>query len=503
MNLALLIAAIAALGGRAALAYELVQDYSGQTFFEGWDWYGNYDNTTLGDVWWLNETQATSQGLAYINSANNAIIKVDNSSNVAFNQKRNTVRITSQATYDIGSLWMIDLLHIPYGCSVWPAFWTFGPNWPEDGEIDIIEAVNLMDNNQMALPTHPTPPKPQLTTRTKHDPGLLPPLDADVRVGRARRDGLLDGRRVLRHRGAAEQLPQRVRRRGRRRVGDAVRRVWYLVRPPPLSLFLSLSLSPSLPLPLPLPLLLFVARVLMRGWVGLCSIWFWSRADVPASITGAQNGSLDISAWGAPSAAFPAGACNVSEFFTAQNLVLDITLCGDWCALFSPPLLVLVLIWLMRAIRGRELGRCTTRRAARPGPRGSAYVPSLPSPPPPDSPLPLPLQYNDNVVGPGSPKYDEAYFEISYVRAYTTPVPAPSAAGTGSAASAPAAAATTFSETGGGMGGSVVVVTGASAATATATGGGTSGGGRQVAAGWEWFGVVGVVGAMSGLVVVL
>ena len=35
------------------------------------------------------------------------------------------------------------------------------------------------------------------------------------------------------------------------------------------------------------------------------------------------------------------------------------------------------------------------------------------------------LQYDDNVVGPGSPKYDDAYFEINYVRAYTTGGPAP------------------------------------------------------------------------------
>jgi hypothetical protein len=35
-------------------------------------------------------------------------------------------------------------------------------------------------------------------------------------------------------------------------------------------------------------------------------------------------------------------------------------------------------------------------------------------------------QYNDNVVGPGSPRYDNAYFEIDYVRAYTTGAPAPS-----------------------------------------------------------------------------
>jgi hypothetical protein len=30
-------------------------------------------------------------------------------------------------------------------------------------------------------------------------------------------------------------------------------------------------------------------------------------------------------------------------------------------------------------------------------------------------------------VGPGSPKYDDAYFEINYVRAYTTGGPAPTA----------------------------------------------------------------------------
>ena len=44
-----------------------------------------------GDVWWLNASDAFTQKLAYVNDAGNAIMKVDNTSNVPFNEKRNTV----------------------------------------------------------------------------------------------------------------------------------------------------------------------------------------------------------------------------------------------------------------------------------------------------------------------------------------------------------------------------------------------------------------------------
>lgn len=88
--------------------YDMVRDYSGNTFFQGWDFYGSWDNLTLGryvsseyevttqrnvlgDVWWLNQQDAFSQGLAALNNAGNVILKVDNTSNVEYLQKRNSV----------------------------------------------------------------------------------------------------------------------------------------------------------------------------------------------------------------------------------------------------------------------------------------------------------------------------------------------------------------------------------------------------------------------------
>jgi len=51
-------------------------------------------------------------------------------------------------------LFIIDLEHLPTGCGTWPAYWTYGPSWPTNGEIDIIEVVARMTSDQTTLHTN-------------------------------------------------------------------------------------------------------------------------------------------------------------------------------------------------------------------------------------------------------------------------------------------------------------------------------------------------------------
>ena len=90
-----------------------------------------------GDAIWVNQSLATADHLAYVDGNGKAIIKVDNTSNVIYNNKRNSVRstralegpsihpsskvrVTTANTFPVGSLFLLDALHLPYGCSVWP-----------------------------------------------------------------------------------------------------------------------------------------------------------------------------------------------------------------------------------------------------------------------------------------------------------------------------------------------------------------------------------------------
>lgn len=54
---------------------------------------------------------------------------------------RKSTRIQSKTAYTHGLI-IADFAHIPgNSCGSWPAFWMVGPNWPNQGELDIVSIL--------------------------------------------------------------------------------------------------------------------------------------------------------------------------------------------------------------------------------------------------------------------------------------------------------------------------------------------------------------------------
>lgn len=134
--------------------YQLIQDYSGDAFWQGFDFFTDPDPTD-GLVKFQSLEEANSTGLAgFIEGGNSsyAIYMGVDTEEIA-PQGRASVRVTSTQTFQ-HALVIADIVHMPGGvCGTWPAFWMVGENWPNDGEIDIVEGVNDQATNSMTLHT--------------------------------------------------------------------------------------------------------------------------------------------------------------------------------------------------------------------------------------------------------------------------------------------------------------------------------------------------------------
>ncbi|KZV99433.1 hypothetical protein EXIGLDRAFT_234843 [Exidia glandulosa HHB12029] len=284
MRTALLVAAGASLV--SAKSYNLHQYSGGKNFFDGWNYPGAFDTTNnaptadvtnSGDNWIANKTYSQSAGLTTVNDQGHAVLRVDDTSTVVYNDKRYSVRIESSELYSIGSVFVMDAVHIPFGCSVWPAYWTSAEVWPEGGEIDILENVNQATNNQMALHTHGT------CTISPESTGTA-----------------MTGSVVFED------------------CGNALNgNTGCVVRDPSTKSF-GKDFNSN------------------QGgmWVtefaeDAISIWFFSRADIPASLkSDANSTSIDTSALGTPVARYPNTNCDIKSLFAPQKIVINITLCG-------------------------------------------------------------------------------------------------------------------------------------------------------------------------------
>ncbi|KAJ4293241.1 hypothetical protein N0V90_008523 [Kalmusia sp. IMI 367209] len=137
-----------------------VAAYALQETYDASNWFSKFSVQAIGDpthgfVNYVNQATAQSKGL-YKTQNNQVYIGVDSST--VLNPSgvgRDSVRIQSNRAYTHG-LVIADFAHVPgSNCGSWPAFWMVGPNWPNQGEIDIYEGVHLNTYNQMTLHSSP------------------------------------------------------------------------------------------------------------------------------------------------------------------------------------------------------------------------------------------------------------------------------------------------------------------------------------------------------------
>lgn len=257
-------------------SWSLVEEWSGSTFFDNWSFW-DYSDPTHGTVDYVSASDAWNEGLISINAAGHAIMSVDTTEVVSGSRK--SVRIHGNKVWT-GGMVIMDAYHMPTGCGTWPAWWQNGPNWPEGGEIDILEGVNDFTQNQVSLHTGvgctiPTDTNDhQLATLTTGSYDSYDCSSADTsNQGCGARDETNDNS-----------------------YGSA---------------FNSIN-----------------GGVYAMRWdkAGI-AVWFFQRSDIPSDIT---NNSPDPSTWGTPVANFSSVSCSPYEFFYDHFNIFDTTLCGDW-----------------------------------------------------------------------------------------------------------------------------------------------------------------------------
>ncbi|OTA07657.1 hypothetical protein A9Z42_0085750 [Trichoderma parareesei] len=201
---------------------------------------------------------------------------VDSTNEVSLSDRgRPSIRIESKATYDHG-LFIADFLHMPPShCGLWPAFWTYGDNWPYDGEIDIIEGVNTAHTN--ILSAHTADGCTQSPTIDGLYSGQL--INTECAVG--------ENNIGCGFHPSAEDTSS---------YGDGFNAAH--------------------------------GGVYAMEWDSVhIRIWHFARGEIPRDI---EDKRPDPETWGLPIAVFGGESCDVDEYFKRMRLVLNINFCGDY-----------------------------------------------------------------------------------------------------------------------------------------------------------------------------
>ncbi|OIW30281.1 hypothetical protein CONLIGDRAFT_362031 [Coniochaeta ligniaria NRRL 30616] len=261
------------------LNYTLLETYSGETFFDQFDYYTGYD-PAHGFVHYVPSVEATTLNLTYA-TASTAVLKVDtsvtNTSTPNASTGRFSVRVESKTQYPVGTLFLFDVKHTPYGCGTWPALWLSDPDpdvWPANGEIDVFEAVNQADTgNTVSLHTTQDCDMSgvkRLMTGTAGQGDCYNGTNSNTGCGVAAKSASTYGAAF--NSGGGGVMAVELRDAGIR-------------------------------------------------------VWSWLRDALPADV---EAGTVpDTSGWGTAFADFPSTDCDISSHFKNQSIIANIDLCGD------------------------------------------------------------------------------------------------------------------------------------------------------------------------------
>jgi hypothetical protein len=136
--------------GKATGAYRVVEIQQGSHFTDSYAFYNGADSIgSAGYNTYVSQQRALDLGLIRITDDQDVFIQ----SSPTIQGPRESIRLEGKRRYNRG-LFVIDLNHMPAGCGVWPAVWlTDEANWPDHGEIDIVEGVNTLKTAKTAQHT--------------------------------------------------------------------------------------------------------------------------------------------------------------------------------------------------------------------------------------------------------------------------------------------------------------------------------------------------------------
>jgi hypothetical protein len=257
------------LAGAAKAQYVLDSFYDANNFFNEFSFFTEED-PTHGYVNYVDGDTAFGMNLA---SADDNIIRVGADSTESNpDGGRKSVRMVSNKAFTRGLI-IGDFNHMPGSiCGAWPAFWMTGPNWPNQGEIDIIEGVNNDDATAVTLHTGPG-----CTISNEGTDPATELKEADCNAG----NGFT---------GCGQQTFNPLN------YGDGFNNN--------------------------------EGGVYATEWTSeFIAVWFFPRGSIPQDIA---DGNPNPSSWGFPIAKFVGTGCDIDSIFRDHQIIINTTFCGDW-----------------------------------------------------------------------------------------------------------------------------------------------------------------------------